>query len=65
MIGAKIIGTGGTKITIGPEVRGGTKIRGRQPKEGVVSLKAQVKIWGGRTTRMGPGGKVYQDSEWA
>ena len=46
MIGAEIIGTGGLTITIVPEVSGGTKTRGRPPKEMVVSIKAKVEIRG-------------------
>ena len=46
MGGIEIIGTGGLAITIGPEVRGGTKIRGRPPKQWVVALRAKVEIRG-------------------
>ena len=65
MGGIEIIGTGGLAITIGPEVRGGSKIRGRPPMGMVVSLKAKVKIRGGRTPMIDPVGKVYKDSECA
>ena len=65
IIGAEIIGTGGMAVTIGPVVRDGTEIRGRPPKERVVSLKGKVDIRGGdRAPMIDHGVKVYKDSEW-